>query len=307
MNQTYLSSENNLTKKAKMNNVLQSLSYMVSCTTNDTTAQDYHTLCYCGDVYVGQKIQGDGCASLSGTPVIYQDTFIGTIDQNGVLTVENLDKNQNTTTVSLGWSATYTTTSYCCSHPYNYACSAFVYNCCTCNNCTCTVCTECGTTSCGCPYTKSTTTVCWENNIEVIFPHLEGGVCRNRFSFTSFSSLCCLGGCTVGVPVSIRRQCSPFMCYETIFMTVDLASADFCFDNNTYGSNIPKNQVLSSSYYPIWVNRQSLACSSSNCTCLCSNSCAYGVSVTSYWQCTITTCAVCCGSISSVNINTTYR
>lgn len=169
MNQTFLSSEDNITKRAKMNNVIESLSNFVSCTTNDVTKQNYNTLEYCGEIYCGQKIKGSGIPSTTNTPIIYNGVYLGTIDSNGVLEVTNT-KNTNTTitsTHSFTMSASSKGISASCCRNCGFE---TVY--CDCNNpvtrvlCTCT-----GVNEDGCCFTCTCLETKWQSFACGIFPN----------------------------------------------------------------------------------------------------------------------------------------
>lgn len=100
---TYVSSIPNRFKKAKLNNVIQSLNCFVSCSCPDVTEQDYGYICYCGCVYDGQYIKGNKKPQKSGTPVIVNNTWLGTIDNNGYLKVENTCSSEASFVTSTGW------------------------------------------------------------------------------------------------------------------------------------------------------------------------------------------------------------
>lgn len=76
-------------KRSRLNNVIDSLNNYVSCTTNDTTSQDYGMISYCGDLKVGQIIHGNKRPRKSGTPIIVSNTYLGLLATDGSLTVEN--------------------------------------------------------------------------------------------------------------------------------------------------------------------------------------------------------------------------
>lgn len=95
MNQvTYVSSEKDRVKQSQLNNVIQSLNCFVSCTTPDTTQQDYGEICYTGPIKKGQIIKGNKKPKKAGTPVIANGAWLGNIDRNGQLIITN---NCNTT------------------------------------------------------------------------------------------------------------------------------------------------------------------------------------------------------------------
>ena len=100
---TYVSSVENRYKKAKLNNVIQSLNCFVTCSSPDTTIQDYGYICYCGCIYEGQYIQGNKKPRRAGTPVIVNNTWLGTIDNNGYLRVENTCSSEASFVTSTGW------------------------------------------------------------------------------------------------------------------------------------------------------------------------------------------------------------
>lgn len=87
---TYVSSENNREKRSQINNVIQSLHCYINNSTPDETEQEYGILSYTGKIKKGQVIQGDKHSSKkSGTPVIANGAYLGDIDQNGRLVIEN--------------------------------------------------------------------------------------------------------------------------------------------------------------------------------------------------------------------------
>ena len=86
---THVTSVENKYSRAKLNNVLDSLNCLVSCTTNDVTEQDYGVLDYCGPIVIGQTITGNKRPRKSGTPVIVSNVYLGKIDANGSLVIEN--------------------------------------------------------------------------------------------------------------------------------------------------------------------------------------------------------------------------
>lgn len=88
----YLSDESDTTRRTKINNVIKSLSCFISETTNDKTEQDYGIICYCGPITLGQIIKGTKIPKVANTPVIANNTFIGTIQGNGDLVVSNTYK-----------------------------------------------------------------------------------------------------------------------------------------------------------------------------------------------------------------------
>lgn len=88
-NVTYVSSECSTWKRTKLNNVIESLNCFVSNTTNDKTEQEYGTLSYTGKLYKGLHIQGDKKPKTVGTPVIYNGIYLGKIDGNGELVIQN--------------------------------------------------------------------------------------------------------------------------------------------------------------------------------------------------------------------------
>lgn len=104
MNQvTYVSSVKNQYKKAKLNNVIQSLNCFVSCTTPDVTQQDYGVICYCGKIAKGQYIRGNKPPKKAGTPVIVSNVWLGTIDNNGNLLVENTFSSEASFVTTTQW------------------------------------------------------------------------------------------------------------------------------------------------------------------------------------------------------------
>lgn len=100
---TYVSSVKNTYKKAKLNNVIQSLNCFVSCTTPDVTEQDYGVICYCGKVAKGQYIKGNRPPRKAGTPVIVSNIWLGTIDNNGNLYVENASSSEASFVTTEQW------------------------------------------------------------------------------------------------------------------------------------------------------------------------------------------------------------
>lgn len=100
---TYISSIENSFKKAKLNNVIGSLNCFVTCSTPDVTEQDYGYICYCGCIYEGQYIQGNKKPQRAGTPVIVNNTWLGTIDNNGYLKIENTCSSEASFVTSTGW------------------------------------------------------------------------------------------------------------------------------------------------------------------------------------------------------------
>jgi len=100
---TYVSSIPNRFKKAKLNNIIQSLNCFVTCSTPDTTVQDYGYICYSGKIYTGQIIQGNKKPQRAGTPVIVNNTWLGAIDNNGNLKVENTCSSETSFVTSTGW------------------------------------------------------------------------------------------------------------------------------------------------------------------------------------------------------------
>ena len=133
---THVTSVENKYSRAKMNNVLDSLNCLVSCTTNDVTEQDYGVLDYCGPVILGQTIYGNKRPRKSGTPVIVSNVFLGSIDANGSLTIENATSSATGYSInesyqySLGMCYKNSGTSYCCRDNSRW-CPATVccYNC----------------------------------------------------------------------------------------------------------------------------------------------------------------------------------
>lgn len=104
MNQvTYVSSIKNQYKKAKLNNVIQSLNCFVSCTTPDVTQQDYGIICYCGKIAKGQYIKGNKPPKKADTPVIVSNVWLGTIDNNGNLLIENTYSSEASFVTTTQW------------------------------------------------------------------------------------------------------------------------------------------------------------------------------------------------------------
>lgn len=88
---TYVSSENNREKRSQINNVIQSLHCYINNSTPDKTEQEYGILSYTGKIKKGQVIQGNKRSSKkSGTPVIANGAYLGDIDQNGRLVIDNI-------------------------------------------------------------------------------------------------------------------------------------------------------------------------------------------------------------------------
>lgn len=90
-NVTYVSSIDNREKRSKLNNVIESLNKFVTCTTPDVTCQNYGTLSYCGPICVGQFIQGDKKAMKAGTPVTAMGVYLGKVNNDGLLKIENIE------------------------------------------------------------------------------------------------------------------------------------------------------------------------------------------------------------------------
>lgn len=88
-NVTYVSSIDNREKRSKLNNVIKSLSDFVTCTTPDVTCQNYGIIDYCGTICKGQIIPGNHKSMRSGTPVTACGTYIGKINGDGNLKVDN--------------------------------------------------------------------------------------------------------------------------------------------------------------------------------------------------------------------------
>lgn len=131
----YVSSESNRYKRTKLNNVILSLNCFVSCTTNDKTIQDYGTLCYKGSVAVGQVIAGDRVPRKAGTPIIYNNTYLGQVDNDGNLVVTN----NCMTTSALSVENCYTGITYTLGNNENWGNSY------SCDLVSCTSCTTCST------------------------------------------------------------------------------------------------------------------------------------------------------------------
>lgn len=137
MRTTYVSSEVNKYKQQKLNNVIQSLSDYVSCTTNDCTNQIYGTIDYCGYIYEGQVISGDKKPRRQDVPIkTTNNIFLGYLDNNGNLTVSNVQQtcgSSNNVDKSYcwcaGWCGCCTSDYECC---YQVSCDCFptcYYNC----------------------------------------------------------------------------------------------------------------------------------------------------------------------------------
>ncbi len=87
---SYVSSEEDKMKQAKLNNVITSLRDYVSCTTPDSTLQDFGTLEYEGTIRLGQVICGSRKPRAANVPIISDNNvFLGYLDENGNLTVSN--------------------------------------------------------------------------------------------------------------------------------------------------------------------------------------------------------------------------
>lgn len=76
-------------KQTKLNNVLESLDSFIDNSTNDYTQQEYGVLSYTGTITKGQTIYGNKPAKKSNTPVIYKNTYLGKIADNGSLKIVN--------------------------------------------------------------------------------------------------------------------------------------------------------------------------------------------------------------------------
>ena len=113
--QVYLSSETDRTKRAKLNNVIQSLDLFVSCTTNDATKQQYGIIDYCGVLTEGQTIAGTKLPMRSGVPIsTVNGVWIGNINEAGNLVVKNTNEVACTTTcATVQKSASYNVYTYC--------------------------------------------------------------------------------------------------------------------------------------------------------------------------------------------------
>ncbi len=87
---SFVSSEKNKYQQVKLNNVIQSLSDFVNCTTNDCTKQEYGEINYFGPISIGQIICGNKKPRKQNVPVITTNNiFLGYLDPNGTITVKN--------------------------------------------------------------------------------------------------------------------------------------------------------------------------------------------------------------------------
>ena len=104
---SYVSSEADKMKQSKLNNVITSLKDYVSCTTPDSTIQDFGTLEYEGTICLGQVIKGNKKPRASNVPIISNNNvFLGYLDENGDLTVSNTKQICSTcTSLTVGGSA----------------------------------------------------------------------------------------------------------------------------------------------------------------------------------------------------------
>ena len=114
-NQVYLSSETDRTKRAKLNNVIQSLDCFVSCTTNDKTQQLYGTIEYCGVITDGQAIAGTKPPMCANVPVsTVNGVWVGNINEAGNLIIKNTNEVVcSTTCATVNKSASYNVYTYC--------------------------------------------------------------------------------------------------------------------------------------------------------------------------------------------------
>lgn len=113
--QVYLSTETDRVKRAKLNNVIQSLDCFVSCTTNDKTCQQYGIINYCGTLTKGQSISGTKRPMTTNVPISTTNgTWVGNVDESGNLIIKNTNEVACTTTcATINKSATYAAYTYC--------------------------------------------------------------------------------------------------------------------------------------------------------------------------------------------------
>lgn len=137
-NTTYVSSIENKYKRAKLNNVIRSLSDYVDCSSPDETCQEYGLLAYEGPIYKDLVIHGDKKPKKANTPVIVSNTFLGTIDINGDLKITNDTLNEVSTDIEYGyvWNGDY-------DHPVSYTASPVSASCTSCYWCDNTVTCKC--------------------------------------------------------------------------------------------------------------------------------------------------------------------
>lgn len=96
---SYVSSEADKMKQSKLNNVITSLKDYVSCTTPDSTIQDFGTLEYEGTICLGQVIKGNKKPRATNVPIISDNNvFLGYMNENGNLTVSNVKQICNSNT-----------------------------------------------------------------------------------------------------------------------------------------------------------------------------------------------------------------
>ena len=137
---TYVCSVENRYSRAKLNNVIHSLDDFVSCTTNDKTEQEYGTIDYCGPIAIGQVIHGNKRPRRKNVPVVTtSNVFLGYLNENGDIAVENNKQTQcittNTCTTKSGTLTALNCTSvtnmdYCgevsnCSCSRTYECNGY--------------------------------------------------------------------------------------------------------------------------------------------------------------------------------------
>lgn len=136
-NTTYVSSIENRYQRAKLNNVIKSISDYVDCSSPDVTTQDYGLLQYDGPIYDGLVIQGDKKPKKANTPVIVSNTYLGNIDINGSLKISNSTLNNSAITTSVSYlNLTYSAQQISSSCSSCFWCDNAQVKCCvTCCNC----------------------------------------------------------------------------------------------------------------------------------------------------------------------------
>lgn len=135
-NTTYVSSIENKYKRAKLNNVIKSLSDYIDCSSPDETNQDYGLLKYNGPIYKDLVIHGNKRPKKTNTPVIVSNTFLGTIDINGDLKITNTCANNSIVSVCDIYEAPQYSAAPVSGCSSAYWCDATVVTCCiTCCQC----------------------------------------------------------------------------------------------------------------------------------------------------------------------------
>lgn len=86
----HVSSIDDRVKRQKLNNVLDSLNDLVDYSTNDKTKQDYGQIQYCGNLVLGQEIQGTKKPRRQDVPIVTtSNAYVGMMQPNGSVMVEN--------------------------------------------------------------------------------------------------------------------------------------------------------------------------------------------------------------------------